>query len=513
MKLLSLHIFGHDSNLTYFDGKNVYYAKYERLYQKKHLEIFSMEDFEKTLKNEFNISISEIDEICICGAGIKNTLHVNFKDVIKKPFLRTLTHKPLINYIIDNSLNQIIFIDHHYCHALSAQFFYENEANITFTIDGVGGTTSWAVFKLHKDIVRGNININGSIGDGIYKVSSLFCKSSHLTDYAGKFMGLQSYAKTDEEYLQYLKKFNIENLAMPHKITQVGEYSFWSYKQYIKVTGKTSKKDKLNWGRTIHQRCGEIILEHFKKYAKPDDVIHYAGGVAQNVIWNTELKKHFKNLIIEPPCGDEGLSLGGMEFLRRKYNLPKMKLENFPFSQTDQTTDEPTQETIDTVAKFLAEGKIVAWYQGHGEIGPRALGNRSLLMDPRIPDGKNKMNKVKNREYYRPFGASVLSEYAKEYFDLDFENPYMLYIGVTQKDNLQSITHVDGTCRAQTVDGNSAFRKLLESFHKLTGCPVLLNTSLNVSGNPIAGYIQNAIDEFNSKDIDVLVVGNNITTK
>jgi carbamoyltransferase len=78
---------------------------------------------------------------------------------------------------------------------------------------------------------------------------------------------------------------------------------------------------------------------------------------------------------------------------------------------------------------------------------------------------------------------------------------------------LQSITHVDGTCRAQTVDGNSAFRKLLESYHKLTGCPVLLNTSLNVSGNPIAGYIQNAIDEFNSKDIDVLVVGNNITTK
>ena len=205
-------------------------------------------------------------------------------------------------------------------------------------------------------------------------------------------------------------------------------------------------------------------------------------------------------------------SLGAMEHLRIKNSLPPFKVDNFPYIQSDELTDDPNDDTIRQTAKLLAEGKIVAYYQGNGEIGPRALGNRSILMDPRIPNGKDIINKVKNREYYRPFGASILSEYAKEYFDLDFENPYMLYVGVTQKDNLQSITHVDGTCRAQTVTSGH-FRKLLEYFYELTGCPVLLNTSLNVSGKPIAGHILDAIQEFETKDIDVLVVGNKIDIK
>jgi carbamoyltransferase len=108
-----------------------------------------------------------------------------------------------------------------------------------------------------------------------------------------------------------------------------------------------------------------------------------------------------------------------------------------------------------------------------------------------------------------------LQEYGKEYFDLDFENPYMLYLGTTQKDNLQAITHVDGTCRAQTVNESFdyAFRKLLEVFHELSGCPLLLNTSLNEAGKPIAGWIENAMNLFKSTDIDVLVVGNTIYKK
>jgi carbamoyltransferase len=134
-------------------------------------------------------------------------------------------------------------------------------------------------------------------------------------------------------------------------------------------------------------------------------------------------------------------------------------------------------------------------------------------MDPRIKGGRNIINKIKNREFYRPFGASILSEFKKEYFDLDFENPYMLYVGVTQKNNLESITHVDGTCRVQTVSEDGHFRTLLKKFYDLTGCPVLLNTSLNNSGKPIAGHIQNAIDEFNNTSIDVLVIGNIIYQK
>ena len=156
---------------------------------------------------------------------------------------------------------------------------------------------------------------------------------------------------------------------------------------------------------------------------------------------------------------------------------------------------------------------MIGWYQGHGEIGPRALGNRSILMNPLIPDGKEKINKIKNRENYRPFGASVLAEFKDEYFDLEYENPYMLFVGNSKNDS-NCITHVDGTCRVQTVkDENSSFRLLLEEFYKLTECPILLNTSLNLAGKPIAGYIENAIELFETSEIDILFVGNKIRYK
>ena len=195
--------------------------------------------------------------------------------------------------------------------------------------------------------------------------------------------------------------------------------------------------------------------------------------------------------------------------------LPPFDLSSFPFMQSDEAPKQAiTPSNIQKVAKILAAGKTVAWYQGHGEIGPRALGNRSILLDPRVPYGKNLMNRIKNREYYRPFGASILAEYAKEYFDLDFENPYMLYVGNTLTPGLASITHVDGTCRVQTVNKNAgAFRLLLEEFHKLTACPVLINTSLNVSGKPIAGHMKDALTEFKDKAIDLLVVGNKMYAK
>jgi carbamoyltransferase len=133
-------------------------------------------------------------------------------------------------------------------------------------------------------------------------------------------------------------------------------------------------------------------------------------------------------------------------------------------------------------------------------------------MNPMIINGKEKINKIKNRENYRPFGASVLAEYKEEYFDLQYDNPYMLFVGKSKKD-LNCITHVDGTSRVQTVSIDSPFKKLLKNFYDITGCPVLLNTSLNLAGKPIAGYPEDAIDFFQNTDIDVLVIGNSIYQK
>jgi carbamoyltransferase len=244
--------------------------------------------------------------------------------------------------------------------------------------------------------------------------------------------------------------------------------------------------------------------------------VGFTGGVAQNVIWNTQLKNIYPNLKILPCTSDECLSLGMMEYLRQKYNLPKMHFSNFPFVESDESPKEnPNLDTIIKVSEYLANGKIVAWYQGNGEIGPRALGNRSIFLDPRIHNGKDIINAVKKRESYRPFGASILEEYAKEYFDMNYFNPYMLYVGFSQKNNLPAITHVDNTCRVQTVSKQfpGFLRTLLEQFYRKTKCPVLLNTSLNLAGKPIAGSIEDAKTLFNTRPIDVLVIGNNIIVK
>tara|TARA_B000000557_G_scaffold224042_1_gene193472 strand:- start:2533 stop:3087 length:555 start_codon:yes stop_codon:yes gene_type:complete len=180
----------------------------------------------------------------------------------------------------------------------------------------------------------------------------------------------------------------------------------------------------------------------------------------------------------------------------------------FPYCQDDYAPEEVTDKTIEQAAELLAQGKIVGWYQGHGEIGPRALGNRSILMDPTIKNGKDILNsRVKKREWWRPFGASVLKDKAADYFDIE-DSPYMLYNAKVKQSGLDPITHVDGTCRHQTVtyESNPTYYKLISAFEKKTGCPILLNTSLNIGGKPIAGTPEDA----DVSGLDALIIGNQI---
>jgi carbamoyltransferase len=159
----------------------------------------------------------------------------------------------------------------------------------------------------------------------------------------------------------------------------------------------------------------------------------------------------------------------------------------------------------------LSEEKIVAIYQGSSEAGPRALGNRSILFDPRVIDGKDKVNVVKNREWFRPFAGSVLVEKAKEWFDMRGleESPFMMYAVNVLEDKklfIPAITHVDGTCRVQTVskEQNKNFYKLIEEFYKITNVPIIFNTSFNLAGDCIVETIEDAISTLNSSKIDYL---------
>lgn len=509
MKLLSVSFPRHDGNISYFDGKSVRYIKLERLKQNKRFHYINRWEWIREIKNLWGVNLSEIDEIVFDFHVDPWSNDYDFNNV-PEPIQKVLDGEINATRITEDinpfkhhfNHKNMWFIGHHYAHSLSSWMLLNGKSNVDIVIDGIGDNRTWSVFKNDKLIAKGDPK-NGSFGGEIFRAGNwLNIQASHGNDIPGKLMGIQSYGNLDNEYLNYLRNFNYT------QILDVFSIDNWKEHKKNDLLGNLLP---LDWIRTVHQRCGELIIEIFDNYCNKTDIITYSGGVAQNVIWNTGLKNRFPNLVIPPHSGDEGLSLGGIEWLRRKNNLPRFNISNFPYSQSDfSPNSSPDDSTIATAAHLLSKGKIIAWYQGNGEVGPRALGNRSILMDPRIKDGKYLINLIKKREQYRPFGASVLEEHVQEYFDINFNDPYMLFTAKLKDFELDSITHIDGTCRIQTVskNQNKTYRKLLEKFYELTGCPVLLNTSLNTSGLPLSGYPEVTMDLFKFTSIDAVFIGN-----
>ena len=297
---------------------------------------------------------------------------------------------------------------------------------------------------------------------------------------------------------------------------------------------KSSKHGKVNqffsfdstsfrdWLATVHHIADMHNLWYFKKHCDTSSVISYTGGGAQNSVFNQTLFEHFPNLHIPPHPYDGGLSLGCIEFLRILHDEPLFSTDGFPYWQHDDMTEQPTDKTIKRVVDLLKQGKIVGWYQGRGEIGPRALGHRSILMDPRIKDAKVILNtKVKHREMWRPYAPSILESYVGDYFVNVEKSSFMLRC-VTAKEHARdvvpSVIHVDNTSRLQTVEDNPSsdidcFARLLNEFHKQTGVPMLLNTSLNGGGLPIAGNLRPVFELFENTQLDVICAGNQLIVK
>tara|TARA_Y100001938_G_C8074054_1_gene424896 strand:- start:1092 stop:2111 length:1020 start_codon:yes stop_codon:yes gene_type:complete len=335
-------------------------------------------------------------------------------------------------------------------------------------------------------------------------MGGLFNLKGHSEDLAGKIMALQSFGIEDDKWWRIIKDksyeknsfvFNIENYAKMHGSDTI------------------AKLNLLNYLKTTHKYAEEKIPQFFINYFNQEDTITYSGGVAHNICVNTNLKKFYKNLIIPPHCADEGLSLGCVEFLRQYYEQPKFKTEGFPFWQSDiAPEDKPLDKTIKQTAEDLAKGKIIGWYQGHGEIGPRALGNRSILMSPEVKNGKSILNKkVKHREDFRPFAASIKEDKTTDYFNWNGKSEFMKFSVSFVDKVFEPISHVDNTSRIQTVnEHNNLFYKLLDEFEKITGIPMLLNTSLNDNGKPIAGQPGDALSLMENSELDKLIIGNTI---
>lgn len=502
MKLLAVSIPQHDANVSFFDGEVVRYLKLERTRQRKRFTWDGLHDWREDVEASLGVDADAVDAIAFTLDPSAFPAGVLARDFAQRlPFERSLA-EPLPAAACDElGVRQAWLVSHHASHALSTWMLEERPADVRVVIDGLGDGRPWSVYRDDRLVAAGRIR-NGSIGWGMREAGKrLGIRASHYNDIAGKLMGLQSYGRIDEGYLRVLERFGLGQLR-----------DLWSPRHWVAYKGgeQAALDSQLDWVATVHHRQGEVLVQAFRQFTRPGEIVSYSGGVAQNVLWNARLREEVPGLVIPPHASDEGLSLGSLEWLRRRHGLPPLRWPGFPYAQLDEGAPEPSGDTIDRVAHLLAGGHVVGWYQGHGEVGPRALGNRSILMDPRLPDGRDRLNRVKRREHYRPFGASVLREHAGAIFD-GLVDDFMLYACKVRDASFPAITHVDGTCRVQSVgDANPVFRRLLERFHAITGCAVLANTSLNVAGRPLAGSPADAWELFRDGALDAVAIGDDL---
>jgi carbamoyltransferase len=237
------------------------------------------------------------------------------------------------------------------------------------------------------------------------------------------------------------------------------------------------------------------------------DRLCYAGGVALNSVANTRIIREagFREVFIMPAAEDNGTAIGAACLAMEE--LPRFAIDEDATGRI--YGNEPSDDTLEQAAELLAAGHSVGWFQGRSEFGPRALGQRSILLDPRIPDGKERLNRLKGREDFRPFAPAVLAEKAPEWFVESGVSPFMLQVWHFREEvraRVPAVVHVDGTGRVQTVAQHGPFRRLLQMFEARTGVPMLLNTSFNVAGEPIVETPEDARETFREAKLDALVL-------
>jgi len=496
MNFLGISFRNHDANISYSCGKKIKYIKFEREFNQKHFGCIDYYFIQYVL-DKWKINITDIDAVA----------YVTDMSFFELPYYtENLIEELKPNDWFFNKFKCPFFrLDHHFAHVLSLWPLID-KSDVDFVLDGLGDfEKTYSIFKSEKLIKSWSIDDAESIGRMLGSLANSNNISGHGLDLSGKLMGLKSYGKINNDFCNLFKE----------DITEIQK--LFSERKYYTLNTK-EEKNPLNRLSSIHYKCENIILNHFKNNANKDDIITYSGGVAQNSVINGLLRKQFSNLVIPPHCPDDGLSLGLVEFLRKHFKQEPFENTNFPYWQDDvEPNSLPSLETINQTAELLAKGKIVGWYQGHGELGPRALGNRSILMNPTVKNGKEILNnKVKKREWFRPFGATVLEEFVSNYFDFKGKSEYMLFVTeILEKEKFSSITHVDGTSRIQTInyENNNHYYTLLNKFYKLTGVPILLNTSLNINGSPICSKPFQALQLFQNTELDAIVVGKDIYIK
>ncbi|MCG3129172.1 MAG: Decarbamoylnovobiocin carbamoyltransferase [Phycisphaerae bacterium] len=564
MYVLGLSCFYHDAGAALVkDGELVAAAEEERFNRKKHYSDFPKLATEYCLKTA-GITIDQVDYI-----GFYEKPLVKFNRILEtvladwprtymtwiKAMPQWLVHKLHMGREIQKELGtdkEILYCQHHLSHAASAYLVSPFDEAAIITADGVGEwtTTGWGWARGSEIKIEKEIRFPHSVGLLFSAITAYL--GFRVNDAEWKVMGLAPYGKPT-----YVEKFR-------EVVDIKDDGSFRLNMKYFAHTYSTQRMFNQRWeelfGRPTRRKesdleefhndiahSGQKIVEeimvrmgtHARKQTGMKNVC-VAGGVGLNCVanWRILRESGFDDIFIQPAAGDSGGALGTAFWI---YNSVLKQPRRFvmknaywgpEFSDAEIQSVlkrneavfqkfENDDELLDQTARWIVEGKVIGWFQGRMEFGPRALGARSLLADPRNPKMKDIINsKVKFREAFRPFAPSVLKEHVHEWFDMPAgsDAPFMLLVPKVRPEKapqIPAVTHQDGTGRVQTVtqDVNPRYYRVIKRFGELTGVPIVVNTSFNVRGEPIVCTPQDAYNTFVNTGIDILVIGNCIVTE
>ena len=563
MYTLGISCYYHDSAASLLkDGKVLAAVEEERFSRKKFDDGFPIMAIDWCLK-EAGIGPESIDSIAFYDKPIlkferllDNYIAVaprglySFLNVIPKWLHKRLWIKDDISKHLKGFNGTIIFPEHHLSHAAHTFFTSTfNEAAI-LTVDGVGEWSTTSFGTANDTTIKLTDDIRWPHSVGLFYSAFTYFLGFRVNEGEYKLMGLSAYGKPKYYDLIMNNLIDVKNDGSIH--LNMKYFSF----TYDKVMTNQRFSDLFDIPRRKEDSTAEqihydiaasaqLVLEdillkmvnHVHKKTSMKNLC-LGGGVALNGVANYRILKEgpFENIHIPPSPGDGGSAIGCAQYLYYCHKKIKRKIEhdikNNIFVGPSYSNDEirsfldtnkidykflETNSLLETTAKLISEGNVVGWYQGKMEWGPRALGNRSILADPRNAKMKDILNeKIKHRESFRPFAPCILEEYASEYFDIDIPSPYMLLVAPVKKpEKIPAVTHVDGTGRLQTVSKgtNPLFYDLINEFYKITDVPVLINTSMNVRGEPIVNTIEQAYNMIIKTDMDYIVLGNHVIPK
>lgn len=555
--ILGLSFFYHDAAAVLLkDGEIVAAAQEERFTRKKHDESFPARAIEYVLR-EAGIEAHELSHIAYYEKPFIHfeRLLASFISEWPRGFLAFLRAMPLwirkklwVEHLIRSKTGfggSIVFVDHHLSHAASAFLASPFDSAAILTMDGVGewATTAYGTGAGSDLTMTHQMVYPDSLGLFYSSITSYLGFKPNSGEY--KVMGLAPYG--EPAYMGEMRKLL---RVAPDGTFALDRGTFgWHlsarrmHRSLAALFGHPPRRiesELAQFHKDVARSAQEVLEEAVLAIARRVRVqtgeknICLAGGVALNCVANGKLLRSgiFDDVYIQPAAGDAGGALGAALYLEhvvlrhpRTHRMKNVFLgPHFDDAEVEQVLGSrgilyarfDRGQIIEKAADLVRGGGIVGWFQGRMEYGPRSLGNRSILADPREAKNRERINAaIKFREDFRPFAASVLEERASEYFELDRPSPFMLIVANAKRADIPAVVHVDGSCRIQTVDraSNALFYDLLSAFERKTGCPLLINTSFNVRGEPVVCTPEEALDCFLSTGIDYAFIGSYLLEK